>query len=54
MNTGFCGGGCCPAALGVKELTGAEMSKGLPVRSGTKVSVAVRIIFVPPASPLEM
>ena len=53
MNTGFCGGGCSPTLGGANELDGAGICKGLPLRSGTRVSVEVRIIFVPPASQFD-
>src|SRR2546423_10856897 len=53
MNAGFCGGGCSPVLGGGNELEGAGISKGLPLRSPTRVSVAVRIIFVPPASQFD-
>src|SRR6476469_4626595 len=52
-NTGFCGGGCSPTLGGGNELEGAGICRGLPLRSGTRLSVAVRIIFVPPASQLD-
>jgi hypothetical protein len=53
MNTGFCGGGCSPVLVGGNELEGAGISKGLPLRSPTRLSVEVRIIFVPPASQFD-